>query len=288
MQNNCLIILMALLSMTHAVMAQESSYHPFLKEGKTWNCRLTERVNETANNVETCYLQTTTYGLRINGDTVINGTTYKKLYKDIDYMERTLLYAYPADAGNSLEQQQRIEVNTVLMDDCLREEDGKVYEYLPNRQSEILLYDFSLCVGEYCPEGYAGPRTCINNIDTVAVDNRPFRRFHLSIENIGDKADRIWIEGVGHPNGLLQVWGAELNDGKTYEMLSCYEDGQCIFTSNDFYSPKFEDVDNILHFHQNNMNKNNTNPCYDLQGRRLAQQPQRGLYVRDGKKYTVR
>ena len=64
-------------------------------------------------------------------------------------------------------------------------------------------------------------------------------------------------------------------------MVSCYENGECVFTSQDFNA-----TSGINDFRATSGNTNTmSSECCDLQGRRLSGQPQRGgVYIQNGKK----
>lgn len=55
---------------------KEVAYHPFIKEGKVWNCQTIKRQSE-GGSVYALYRVTTNYSLCIDGDTVIGGQSYK-------------------------------------------------------------------------------------------------------------------------------------------------------------------------------------------------------------------
>jgi len=257
--------------------------HSFLKEGKVWNCLLKERAEVQYGDVLAIYSQESVYGLRIGGDTIVEGMTYKRMYKDLDYRERTLLYSIPKDA-NGLEHFERVEGGTTLCPELWREEGGKVYLRWSANEEEVLQYDFSLASGESALIGGGIPTTCVD-IDTIFVQNRYLRRCYMTLYDMNDSFRRVWVEGIGHPAGPMQVWGAEVNDGSTHTLLSVYEDGECIFTQEDFNAPSSSTTDAIS-MAQQPVARQQSSFC-DLQGRRLRGQPRRGLYIQDGQKKVV-
>ena len=95
-----------------------------------------------------------------------------------------------------------------------------------------------------------------------------------------DEYDCVWIEGVGHPGGPTRVWGAEVNDGRIYRLLSCYEDGKCIFTDGDFY--KAGETDCIDHVNKKPLTVHSS--TYDLQGRPILRSFKYGVFIQNGKK----
>ena len=262
-------------------------YHPFLKEGKTWSCSLTERTSENVGNVNAQYVQTTLYILRIDGDTVIGEKTYKKVYKDIITVDRELLYTIPETAAESMERYEHKDVGTTsLYTEFLREEDKMVYTRMSGDRDEKVIYDFSIAAGEATKDYYLGPRAVVSIIDTIVAKGQCFRRYHLDFESYNTE-DKVWVEGIGHPGGPFRVWGTEMNNGKTYMLLSCHEDGKCVFTKDDFSNLSVTDGIEQTEIVVEKPRKDGH--AYDLQGRRVAEGKslQPGVYVKDGRKVVV-
>jgi hypothetical protein len=98
------------------------AYHPFLKEGKRWNCQ------EYYSNGWIGEKWTKDVSYVINGTTEIDGKTYYKMYR-------------VSEEGS--------EYNCAL-----REEDKKVWKYSSD-DGEKLLYDFNMSVGDsYMPNEF--------------------------------------------------------------------------------------------------------------------------------------
>ena len=169
---------------------------------------------------------------------------------------------------------------TSLYDEFLREEEMKVYRHFAHQGSEDIIYDFSLTQGEVMPKEYHGVPATISSIDYVNAQDRLFRRFHLSFTNA---IDPVWVEGVGHPSGPCRVYGLEVNDGKTYQLLSCHEDGECIFTKDDFWNTAVINAIDDEYIRQPA-----PSAVYDLQGRRVKGQPTHGIYIQQGRKHVVK
>ena len=86
-----------------------------------------------------------------------------------------------------------------------------------------------------------------------------------------------WIEGIGSDRGLLQPL-PEIADYASQLVVN--DDKTCIYNHKSARS-----VSKISH---NQINGSNTHTLYDLQGRRVTNQPRRGVYIRDGKKVVVK
>ena len=156
---------------------ETAGYHPFLKEGKVWNCQVTEHFSEIVDgNLQSGY-RTVAFSLVLSGDSIVGGRTYQKMYRQDD------------------------EGHSVLFEDALwREEDRKVYVYRNGEES--LRYDFSLTPTQNV--SISGVNTTLLAVDTVMAGERPFRRFYVGLDE-DNSWERVWVEGVGHPDGPFRV-----------------------------------------------------------------------------------
>jgi len=272
MRQRLTILLLAVLGSV-AIMAQSSiPYHPFIKEGKVWNCQEEGRVSETVDGVYAFYNQITQYSLRINGDTIIDGITYKKVYKESEIIDKELIRTNPSEAIQSMEKNVHQEKNvTALYPEFMREEGKTVYGRWKNQ--EFILYDFSVAEGEKLSNKFPLGEVLINGISTITAHGQSFRCFHLGPN---DGYGLLWVEGVGHPGGPFLSVLRMMNDGKFYTLLSCYEDGTCIFTADDFKTA------NSIKSIQSDVRQ--AFKIYDLQGRRLSKEPAHGVYIQNGRK----
>ena len=261
----CVLFLWILcLNFLHA--QTQTDYHAFLKEGKVWNCSLVEHISDASGSGQ----QTTYYRIQLSGDTIVNGHTYKKMY-DIPSL---IVKQYGDGSKDSLV----IEGEMNMRQELLREESYKVYIYPSFIGGEDVLYDFSAVAGAITD--ICTIPTEILSIDTVNVNRQRFRRYHVKPDIVNDEYDCVWIEGVGHPGGPTRVWGAEVNDGRIYRLLSCYEDGKCIFTDGDFY--KAGETDCINHVNKKPLTVHSS--TYDLQGRPILRSFKYGVFIQNGKK----
>lgn len=227
---------------------------PLVEDGKSWQI-------EILNNDHTEVIRKYTYS--VSGDSLIDGQVWKKVHLlhdgQEDYyaglrQEGPLVYALPK--GNDPEQ-------------------------------KYVLYDFSVKVGYglssglrllTIPDQYYLNNLEIIRIDTVCMYGQSRRRYEMEarlrnqMASFETRHDRLtWIEGIGSNAGLfVPDVGAEFENFR----VVCTLHGQEIFRMGDFVGP-----DGAVQA------RPSTAPgaLYDLQGRRLAEPPQRGLYIRGGR-----
>ena len=148
---------------------------PFLQEGKEWYTRCVHY-----------FLGEFFHTERIEGDTILDGVAYKKLYD-----------------GN-------------VVEGFLREENGKVFgkvgsyydAYDTSDWSSHLVYDFSLGKGD-TTVSHDYFRLNVNTVDTILVDGEPYRRLGIGCYSYyeGDtdyskgNIREYWVEGIGSDVG---------------------------------------------------------------------------------------
>ena len=248
-------------------------YRPFAKDGKAWETQ----VGGILENI---------YGNRIDGDTVINGENWKKVYNYVGFPEFN--YTYFA---------------------AICDEGKKVYAIAKGSNRPRLLYDFDLKEGNTIKCGVEGNAFgCllekdeqvdtllgfpfksylrVERIDTITARGLLHRRFTLSLLDAfyeyyrnGEDAiieKVIWIEGVGSGSGPFSPWMPLPPKGMFLE--SCYIDKDCIFGSPDFYDAQMIDAVNCPY-----PTSPKSTPAYDLQGRPQLHLPAKGVYIRQGRK----
>ena len=262
-----------------ALHAQSSQleYRPFAEDGKVWE----SQVGLIMENV---------YGNRIDGDTLIGGKTWKKVYNYVFMPDFDISY-YAA----------------------IRDEGKKVYAIAKGSNRPRLLYDFGLKEGDIVMCGVEGNAfSClldrdekvdtlqgfpfasflrVERIDTIMARGLHHRRFTLTLldayrehflKGRGEVIDNVvWVEGIGSGAGPFSPW-LPLPPMDSFLQL-CEVNRTCIFGYPDFYDAK--EVDSIFApcpvIKESNKN-------YDLQGRRLSGKPGKGVYVRYGKKRVVK
>ena len=211
-------LFLLLFAVAPLVATAQPDYRPMLCEGRVWN----EHAGAGLYWTKTLYL---------NGDTVIEGETYKKLYEHATFI---------------------INGDTVITDKLqvpVMEKDRRVYAYIHRK---VTVYDFTLQPGDSLVLG-AQEWVRINKIDTISVKGERYRRFHvthvmkdfLGVEWSGDAdEDAFWVEGIGCDKGLTALFGW-LGTAAPYARLSifdnCTENGETLFTINDFNAPAWKD-----------------------------------------------
>ena len=249
----------------------QNSYLPMLQDGKKW--------------VTT--IGTYSYTHYIEGDTLIGGNTWKKVYAN-NYDQPVFSY-YGA----------------------IRQEGEMVYGIAAEQDEPLLLYDFGLNVGDILywvekqlpggkPKIYyisksavlgVGHKITVEDIDTIQVNGQELRRITLKSMYIIKAPPTssgsatafnpyyVWVEGIGCEGGLFVSGRKIMDDCELY----CMMNDSVIFEYEDFHLPGV--TDGIQKYEQA---VSQGGEIFDLQGRRLQAAPAKGLYIRDGKKYLVR
>lgn len=151
-----------------------------------------------------------TYNYYINGDTLINSLTYKKIFKK----------GNGSYFWSSSNPPQSCSGYYTFIDSTpsffLRSAGKQMYIY-PIGGPEALLYDFNLTVGSMLPLTYNNmdPGISVTAIDSFNTPNGYYKRFALS----GNTWCFYLIEGVGHDKGLSEPMQTPLECGYN---LTCY------------------------------------------------------------------
>jgi len=146
-----------------------------------------------------------------NEDTIINSIKYHKLFRLYD----TLLNRDKAVYLGGIREDSSKRV--FYKGDNLYEE----YLYMnTNDNGEVLLYDFSLEVGDTLYGGNFAlsdeEKLIVTKIDTILYNNSFRRKHHFQFSR------QKWIEGIGNIRGLLFISGALPTNG-IYNTLICFK-----------------------------------------------------------------
>ena len=249
---------------------QMSYYHPFIEDGKVW------KVAHFYNELLPDYWTENYY---FEGDTIIADIhCVKMMHGDAKY------------AG------------------AVHEEGMKVGYFAPGSQSEALLYDFGVKVGDIVTPlmDYLGGHetfTCvITDVLTIQHDGENLRCIFLSPQEEVDYLDYqdqifgVWVEGVG--STVCPVADVPLNMIPVGQFLhGCSIGGKELYSSglSSAVRKAIQEVIrrtsiNIIQADQKVNQELKNKIVYDLSGRRLStSQPTRGgIYIFDGKKVVVK
>ena len=170
-------------------------YRPLAKEGKVWNCK---RILSNKSEWEH-------YSYMVQGDTVINDLSYKKVYlhkSDFQMYAAALRdvgsRTYIVQAGTDFER-----IYCEMDIDVLKRASDTVCVYIP----------------------YGTPR--VINTDGVPLKDVGWI---VTVGGVGPTTTYNWIEGVGAPDEIFMPTGyAYMRTFEAGVITSCYEDGVCIW-----------------------------------------------------------
>lgn len=249
-------VFLSLILLLTAASVSARQYRPLLKDGKVWNIRYNVVNLDSA-------IQWTLF---IEGDTIIDGERWQRM--------RQIW-------GGELSQGAYL----------LQEEEGRVWQYTylnsEKKYGRQLLYDFNLEEGDS-----VGVHSCedmvVSSVDTVMTQGHAFMRITMS-ESVDQYPGQYtlyqkWIEGVGGESGPLLSRSSRYSGSVKITLLSCYEDGECIFMTDGFDLAPWK-TSGIV----SPIDRGRGSSCqfYDLLGRRLLGRPAKGVYIKDGRKYVA-
>lgn len=251
-------------------------YRPFAQDGKRWETQVG-------------FIMENVYCNYIDGDTLINGETWKKVFN---------VYGYPESKPSYFL--------------AIRDVGKKVYAIAKSSRTPRLLYDFDLRAGDIVKCGIEGNAFCclldtgekqdslfgfpfdtflrVERIDTINARGYKHRRYTLKLLDAykeylwnGDDAYNqiIWVEGVGSGAGPFLPW-ISLPPRDSF-LQNCVINDNSLFGYPDFY-----DADTSDAIRSTIYTKSVGDIPFDLSGRRVAMPPSKGIYIRDGKKVAVK
>ena len=165
---------------------------------------------------------------------------------------------------------------------ALYEEEWRVwmfYPISPGKEPALhLLYDFSCKEGDVMKVDlvtYGEMVLKVDKIETVYTFTRPRRLFTLIdvSENNRHSGPAYWLEGVGSRRDMFSLWPP----GGVF--VSCEIDGNQIADQSSFGpAALMTEIQNI------SPDTSASNTIHDLQGRLLKGTPQKGIYIKNGRK----
>ena len=248
----------------------DEGYHEMAIEGKTWNY-IHHYEDENGVHEEP-------YSYVVKGDTVIGRTKCKKLYYQDSQTERFVCTLF--EMGR----------------DFMKLQPGSRAWRSPYQFGRT---DFGRVFDWDSKQGAGRVFWMLHDRDTITVNGTDYNRLTFysktivggttgmlaTIEDGADVWHEIWVEGVGSElNGIEDpVHERPLNDKDYTRFVSCYENGICIFTANDFTTTSITSPSSL------NPQPSTLTPWYSLSGRSLTAPPTRpGLYIKDGHKVLIK
>lgn len=199
------LILLIFTLATLASKAQTSVYHAFPESGAIWNFEMNVSCPPIFSYSEN-------YSITTTGDTLINSQTYHKLSIPavVKSHDTTICGGIVPGYKGAFRQ------------DTLSK---KVFIVLPSYNTELLLYDFNMQVGDTV-QGITAPYfDTVVSIDSVLVNNHYHKRWKLNSDN-----NIFLIEGVGSTYGLIQPQPGFSIGTFPYYGLSCFSrDGMTLY-----------------------------------------------------------
>ena len=208
----------------------EEGYHKMAIEGKCWNY-IHYYADEDGEHYEP-------YSYVVRGDTIIRRITYKKLYYQDEKTER--LECLLLERGRTV--YKSIDLGNNSYDEPIL---TSFFEFDRN--------DFGRVFTWKAKNVSCNTNWMVYGVDTLEVNNCQFRRYTClqkyseddetltTIEYGGEGVwNDIWVEGVGSASSGIEDQ-CPLHEppvriqGEYTAFVSCYEDGKCIFTKEDFY-----------------------------------------------------
>ena len=153
---------------------------------------------------------------------------------------------------------------------ALREEDRQVYCLDKGSQEEQLLYSFKAQAGEIL--SVMGSTAEVNYTSVYSREGLNYGSLTVAADWNGNMLHFFWLDGIGSLEELLhpttEYWGEN-------RLLACTVGNQVVYAL-----PGYETSVKA----SNVKSRQEQGAIYDLQGRRVQGTPQRGLYIREGRK----
>ena len=288
---NKITLVAFLLVISLTIMAQ-NDYLPLIEEGKEWYYDMSFEHFDTETSLDV--VDSVSHNkFFLEGDTLIDGVTWKKMYKFEEIHVNKTGYMDIHDSHTT-------EYNWKGFWGAVREENMRVY-YRPyyDMDTILLMYMFDINPGDnmdyynnYGPYEYGYiSLPPLNSKELMNVNELERNIYSFIWETNNETEIEIWIEGIGCSIGLWPREKIEAigpgpgHPGLIYmreHFVSCYMDDQLLATREqltDIYNHVMASgISNVV------ICKTYDDSIYDLQGRRLSAEPAHGIYIKDGKK----
>lgn len=215
-------------------------YLPILKQGRVWKCV----VRTPSWDIPRPFTVT------VAGDTIVNERKMFKVSIVFDKLE----------GYNNRE-------NSVMP---AYEEDGQVWT-LGEKGSDkaTLLIDMNLHKGDNIAVG------TVSNVDTITVNGVKRKR----IKAHGFDGGVYWVEGIGASHDFWAGYDGKINNGEYAYMKECYDNGELIFTKDDFRTGLADGINKVTR------DVKDDNAMHDIGGRHIKEPQPGSVYIKGGSKY---
>lgn len=173
------------------------------------------------------------------------------------------------------------------------EDNGVIYGYgNPEGTDSICFYptmNFNLHVGDstyvkFTSSGNPVFVAEVVNEEVINVCGIERRKLTLQTE---DGYIGYWVEGIGantYDFYLIPVYYSSMGYG--YHLVKCFQNGECIFTEDDFLTSTdgIKDVE----VSEKDATLSEDAQLYDLSGRKVTGTPRSGIYIKGGRKVLVK
>lgn len=259
------LILFAIMLLPTMLFADgNEEYDSFLTKGKVWEMQYVKSVGPEYQDKAVVFEE-----YKLDGNTLtIDDIPFKKIYTR--GREEWTGEPYPEtwDASNNY----------------LGEKDGKVYLYDNSYNQVILVMDFTLNNGDIYVQQTGNSMSSEEWVVTDVVEkilpesqDKRLRKIIYLQSTLHTSSTDVWIEGVGSITGGMKGGLIFFSGGAIPCLIKC-----SIGESTLFYNTEAAGLNQL----------NNTIPqsssLYDLSGRRLTREPERGVYIKDGRKVVIK
>lgn len=258
--------------MATMVDAQESSLqNKYFEDGKSWlrACYHYTRYGP----YEEYQIDTTYWTETVVGDTIVDGHRAKKLLR-----------------GNSDGVPYEPPHYSIGL-----EEDGVIYKYGSHRDmsDSIGFYpimDFNLHIGDsiFYNSPLMGALFLFEVVNEETINVCGIERRKLTLESMSHHVG-YWVEGIGaNTEDFYMIIGFPQTtcEAYFYGMVKCFQDGECIFTVDDF-NASVDGVRDVKVSCPDGKDASDKS-LYDLSGRKVTGTPRRGIYIKGGRKVLVK
>lgn len=262
MMRKVLLFVVVCATFSHA----QTGVLPLLEEGKRWVVR--------SIGTDPYYPEPNYFEEMLKGDTVIGGIHFMREY---------------ARAYNEGEEPGKWGPTAFY----LGEDGEKVYKYNARTGEPAKMFmklDFSLFAGDdLSVEDWEWDYTVVAVGDTTFLDaTDQQQRRYLEVKSkwypYSTSPSVTWVEGIGSLTFAIDnvIWGLYKGFSQS-ELVECTLGDVVLYKKNAAEGDKTR-VDELLGYNDSH----HAAAVYDLQGRRLAEKPRRGLYIQGGRKYVVK